>query len=155
MLTNRCSPMSYYNSTSACILTLLLWVNYLLSIEVCELGCRQLEHTVKPTSQTLKQRWMFVCLLRVLGGWMHSFSSHLHTQSSVRDLFTQPGARANKHSQLTYITATCPGRHWSLSHITRTKTEGKQYTTIKKHINCQTGSLWTSMKVKYNASKQS
>lgn len=126
--------LTYCPTTTQQVHTFPLWVNYLLSEH------RSMWIGIQPTwthsethlagLETEVDACLFVCLLRLLGGWMHSFSSPLHTQSSVRDLFTQPGARAYRHSLLTYITATCPGRHWSLSHNTRKKTEGKQYTTI-------------------------
>ncbi len=112
-------------TTTQQVHTFPLWVNYLLSEHRSMWIGMQPTWTHSETHlaglETEVDVSLFVCLLRLLGGWMHYFSSPLHTQSSVRDLFTQPGARAYRHSLLTYITATCPGRHWSLSHNTRKK----------------------------------
>lgn len=123
-----------------------LWANYLLSqSRSMWIGCRQHEqHTGKPTSQAWKQRWMFVCLLRLLGGWTHSFSSPLHTQHegfvyTARGKSLQTLAANQHHNHLPQQTLISEPQR-------QDKREGKEYTAIlHKHINCHAGTLQTKL----------
>lgn len=107
-----------------------LLANYLLSqSRSMRIGIMQPTWTPnRETHLTGLETEVDVCLFTEASGRLDTlpYSSPLHTHSGMRHLFTWPGAKAYRHSVLTYITTTCPRRHWSLSQSVRTdKRENK------------------------------
>lgn len=135
--------------------TFLLWANYLLSqSRSMWIGMQPTWTPNRETHLAGLETEVDVCLFTEASGRLDALLqfSLTHTHSSMRDLFTWPGAKAYRHSLLTYITTTCPRRHWSLSQSVRTNEREKNIQQSQTHklprwdfVNTQIN-LWTILK---------
>lgn len=125
--------LTYCPTTTLKVYTFPLWVNYLLSEHRSKWIGMQPTWTQSETHlaglETEVDACMFVCLLRLLGGWMHFFSSPLHTEQREGFVYTARGKSLQTltanlhHSHLPWQPLISEPQH-------QDKPEGKQYTMI-------------------------